>query len=400
VLIVITKAPTTTTTDLPGSVLAGSPVNITVTTTATSNGAIPTGAIQIYLNGSTPFPGSGTYTSGAGPNTGQLFMADTASAVLQLGSYAVTASYPGDDNYGSSASPVAALYVTDFNVSANPSPVTISAPGQTGTSTITVTPQYGFTGTVALSVGSGCPTSATCTFSPSSVTVGSTSAVTSALTITTTGSASTPPARQPRVPRSFRLPVGSLWLLTGLLALAVLLALPALRRRPAALLFAATLLLAGVWAACGGGGGDRNILPPPIPIVSLSPTSLTFISQNVGTTSAAQSVTLTNTGVGTLAITGISMAGTNAGDFSETNTCGNSVSAGANCSISVKFAPTATGTRSGSVSISNNASGSPHTIGLSGTGVQAATPAGTYPIVVNATFGGSTRQLTVNVIVQ
>jgi hypothetical protein len=66
----------------------------------------------------------------------------------------------------------------------------------------------------------------------------------------------------------------------------------------------------------------------------------------------------------------------------------------------VKFAPTATGTRSGSVSISNNASGSPHTIGLSGTGVQAATPAGTYPIVVNATFGGSTRQLTVNVIVQ
>jgi phospholipase C len=106
------------------------------------------------------------------------------------------------------------------------------------------------------------------------------------------------------------------------------------------------------------------------PAVTLSPTSLTFGSQTMFTTSAPQSSTLTNTGTGTLSITSISASG----DFAETNTCGSSVAAGASCTIGVTFTPTASGTRTGAVSIADNAAGSPQTISQNGTGVQSSTP--------------------------
>ena len=120
---------------------------------------------------------------------------------------------------------------------------------------------------------------------------------------------------------------------------------------------------------------------PSAPAVALSPASLTFSSEEVGTKSAAQAVTMTNTGNATLSVTGVSVTGANAGDFSQTNTCGSSLAAGAKCTISVTFAPTAAGARSASVSITDNAANSPQSIPLSGTGVAAApvaslTPAG------------------------
>ena len=101
------------------------------------------------------------------------------------------------------------------------------------------------------------------------------------------------------------------------------------------------------------------------PAVSLLPASLTFANQIVGTASAAQTVTLTNSGAATLTITSIVASG----DFAQTNTCGTSVAAGGNCTISVTFTPTATGTRTGTVTITDNASNTPQTISLSGTGV-------------------------------
>ena len=103
------------------------------------------------------------------------------------------------------------------------------------------------------------------------------------------------------------------------------------------------------------------------PAASLSPSSLPFASQGLGTTSSAQVVTLTNSGGTTLSITGIALTGANAGDFAQTNTCGNSVAAGAKCTISATFTPSATGTRSGTLSISDNAAGSPQTVTLTGT---------------------------------
>jgi len=108
----------------------------------------------------------------------------------------------------------------------------------------------------------------------------------------------------------------------------------------------------------------------PTTTASVSPTSLTFASQNVGTTSAAQTVTLTNTGSATLTITGISASG----DFAETDNCGSSVAVGANCAISVTFTPTASGTRTGTLSVADNTSGSPQSVKLTGTGATGSAP--------------------------
>jgi len=108
-----------------------------------------------------------------------------------------------------------------------------------------------------------------------------------------------------------------------------------------------------------------GIIPPTAPAITLSATSLIFGNQLIGTTSATQTVTLTNTGNATLTITSI----TASGDFAQTNNCGTSVAAGAGCAISVTFTPATAGQRTGGVTISSNASGSPPVITLTGTGV-------------------------------
>jgi hypothetical protein len=100
------------------------------------------------------------------------------------------------------------------------------------------------------------------------------------------------------------------------------------------------------------------------PVVSLSPGSLAFGSQLVGTTSTPLTVNLTNTGSADLAISSIAATG----DFAQTNNCGSSVAPGASCTISVRFTPTTSGPRSGTVTITNNADGSPHVVSLTGTG--------------------------------
>jgi hypothetical protein len=105
------------------------------------------------------------------------------------------------------------------------------------------------------------------------------------------------------------------------------------------------------------------------PFVQLSPTSVAFGSISVGTPSTARAVTLSNIGTAALAITGISMAGFNPGDFAQTNNCGSSLAIGANCTINVIFTPAVAGSRSGSLRITDNASGSPHSVSLTGTGL-------------------------------
>jgi len=102
--------------------------------------------------------------------------------------------------------------------------------------------------------------------------------------------------------------------------------------------------------------------------VKLSATSLTFASQTVGTASAAKAVTLTNVSTTALSITSIAVTGTNAADFSQTNTCGSSLAAGKSCTINIVFKPTAKGARSASVSITDNGGSSPQSVALSGTG--------------------------------
>lgn len=104
-----------------------------------------------------------------------------------------------------------------------------------------------------------------------------------------------------------------------------------------------------------------------VPVAALAPASLFFNGQAVGSSSPAQTVTLSNTGDGPLAISAI----TATGDFSQTGNCSNSLAAGASCSISVSFTPAAGGTRQGTLTVTDNASVSPQIVSLTGTGLTA-----------------------------
>jgi hypothetical protein len=118
-------------------------------------------------------------------------------------------------------------------------------------------------------------------------------------------------------------------------------------------------------------------------VVSLSPASLAFGSEPLGNATAAQSITLTNGSSAALSITSIALTGTNPGDFAQTNNCGSSVAAGTHCTISVTFKPTAAGTRTAAVTLTDNATGSPQTASLSGTGGSTGAVASLSPSSLN-----------------
>jgi probable HAF family extracellular repeat protein len=105
------------------------------------------------------------------------------------------------------------------------------------------------------------------------------------------------------------------------------------------------------------------------PAVSLTPGSLTFTEQLVGSTSAEQTITLTNTGDGPLTLHGVHFTGLNASDFAATADLGGAILApGQSRAITVRFAPTAAGSRTASLAVSDSAADSPHTVTLAGTG--------------------------------
>ncbi|MFC6155146.1 choice-of-anchor D domain-containing protein [Kribbella jiaozuonensis] len=103
--------------------------------------------------------------------------------------------------------------------------------------------------------------------------------------------------------------------------------------------------------------------PINTPILSTSPSSLTFASQALNTTSAAQAVTVTNTGSLSASVSGVTVSG----DYSQTNNC-STIAVGASCTVNVSFRPTASGSRPGTLTINSNATNSPTTVTLSGTG--------------------------------
>jgi len=127
------------------------------------------------------------------------------------------------------------------------------------------------------------------------------------------------------------------------------------------------LVLLGACALSGCGGGSNRS-----PSVSFSANSLTFGDEDEGSTSEPLLITLTNTGTAPLAITSI-VASAN---FAETNTCGTTLAAGANCAINVTLAPDTTGGLKGTVTFTDNAAGSPQTVSLSGTAVTPSTLTG------------------------
>jgi len=122
-------------------------------------------------------------------------------------------------------------------------------------------------------------------------------------------------------------------------------------------------------ASYGRSAWDIQLPTPVGPTAVFSTPTLDFPPQQVGTTSAAQTVTLTNNSSTALSISNIAASS----GFAETNTCGTSLAAGANCTISVTFAPTTFGPLTGSVTVTDNAaSGSPQTVNLKGKGFSGA----------------------------
>ncbi|NJC74144.1 choice-of-anchor D domain-containing protein [Planosporangium thailandense] len=105
-------------------------------------------------------------------------------------------------------------------------------------------------------------------------------------------------------------------------------------------------------------------LPDPTSGISVSPTALDFGAVATGATSAAQAVTVANTGSAAASVGSIAATG----DFGQTNDCGSSIAAGASCTVSATFRPTATGSRTGNLTVI--AAGATNAVALSGSGVE------------------------------
>jgi alpha-N-arabinofuranosidase len=104
----------------------------------------------------------------------------------------------------------------------------------------------------------------------------------------------------------------------------------------------------------------------PVAIGTVSPTSLSFGKHAKGTTSAAKTVTLKNSGTASLSVSSIAVTP----NFTLTNTCTFALLPGQSCSISVRFAPTIIGAITGSLQINDNASNTPQVVSLSGKGIR------------------------------
>jgi len=116
-----------------------------------------------------------------------------------------------------------------------------------------------------------------------------------------------------------------------------------------------------------GSGFTTAVLPGPDANLSASPPNLSFPSTPIGATSAAQTVTINNTG--NADATGVTATLSNTTDFSITaNTCGTTIAQGTSCTLSVTFRPSTAGARAGTVTVSRNY-GNGATIGVNGIGM-------------------------------
>ncbi|HUI75075.1 MAG TPA: choice-of-anchor D domain-containing protein, partial [Candidatus Acidoferrum sp.] len=150
------------------------------------------------------------------------------------------------------------------------------------------------------------------------------------------------------------------------------------------------LFLAVVSASCAGG----STIPVSV-LLSVNPASFAFGNQLLGTTSTNQTVTLMNTGNTALTFSSIVVGGANSSDFKMNTTCGSSLAPGASCTASATFTPSALGNRTASVTITDNAPGSPQSVTMTGTGTN---PAPTLSSLSppSASVGAEAQVLTLN----
>jgi subtilase family serine protease len=249
---------------------AGTTVTLTATVKPSSTSTkTPTGTVT-FTDATLGKLGTGTLNSSG--------VATLTSSTLAGASYSITATYGGDTNFSGSTSSPVPYNVQDFKIAANPTTVTVTAPGQSGTTTLTITPLGGFSQTVTYTC-TGLPSEATCTF-PTAATGGT-------LTITTTA----PSARLDKSPlgRSRRLFYALL--LPGFLGLVVSAGSRKRTRRSMPLLsLIAILALSTLWMpACGGGSSSGGTSNPGTP----AGTSSVTVTATAGSLTHSAPVTLT-----------------------------------------------------------------------------------------------------------
>jgi subtilase family serine protease len=244
--------PTTTKLALSASSISEGTASVTLTATITAGSGTPTGKVTFYKNGTAISQTGNPATLASGKAT----LTYTTSG-LTVATYAISATYDPTGTFATSGSSPSQLAVQDFTVAANPTAVSVSAPGQSGTSTLTITPgSNGFSQAITFAC-SGLPTGANCTFTPSSVTPGSSPATTT-LSITTTSTAS----------RLHETPFGQGKALFYAMLLPGFLGLVSAGGRKRTLrgmrLFAllCAVGLCSLWLACGGGGTSSNPSTP------------------------------------------------------------------------------------------------------------------------------------------
>jgi hypothetical protein len=293
--------PTTTTLVAnPTNVIFGQGTSVTLTavvdtTNPASNAALkPTGAIT--------FSGvTGTVTTTATPDSSGNWELQATTSFTPQQSLSISANYSGDSNYeGTNGNVFVNVTIPDFSISSGATALTVTA-GQSGSTTITVTPLTSYTSTVNLSCASANIPGATCSISPSSVTLSNNTAATATLTISTTAPSSNTSAIT--IPARFHgsaLPFspGSWWMLSlcSILAALMLLLLPSRRRalRPMLALGCAGLLSFAI--GCGGASGSG---PPAVTTTTLSVPS-TKVAQASGQMTLTARVSSSKTVTGTV----------------------------------------------------------------------------------------------------
>jgi subtilase family serine protease len=203
----------------------------------------------------------------------------TLTKTLAGGSYSITAKYSGDTNFSGSTSSSVPYAVKDFTITPNPTTVTVTAPGQSGKTTLTITPLGGFSQILTYSC-TGLPSEATCTFAAASAT-------SETLTIATIA----PSARLKKDPFGRHSGIFYALILPGLLGLAVSAGNPKRAGRGMRLLILiAALALSTVWMpACGGNSTPSN------PGTPAGTSSVTVTATTGGTSALTHAATVTLT---------------------------------------------------------------------------------------------------------
>jgi sugar lactone lactonase YvrE len=268
---------------------SGTGITFTATYSGLSLGFAPTGTVT-FLNGSTSL-GSGALT--AATDGSGTYVATVTTTSLPADNATITAQYSGDVHYAAAATTITFQQPTpSYSISANPASLTIKQ-GSSGSIAFTVTPENGFNQAVSFHCDSATlPMGVSCSFSPAAVTPAGASAVTTTLTVQTSGAGVAALDRRTKPlsgPSSGWLPPGG-----AVLAL-VLLGMPRVRRRTwlggsALMLFA--LCLTGI-LGCGGGsksgGGTQNANATPPGSYSVE------VTTSVGTSTGAPPLTVSLT---------------------------------------------------------------------------------------------------------